>query len=391
MARPVVVASTADAAPAAATATSQQPGLDWWRSTEDDDAAALAWKQERDRTMKERKKLEKKFAKQYGYWKPDAPYKAEKPSNLRAYRATGAYRYKLDAFNEHVKNSRRTPRAPTASTTAVSQPAPSSTSNTAAPDPKRFLPPIPPIPGSPPPPPSPPSDPPSIPPPPSAIDLTAAVPPPPPPPPPPEIPAATPPPPPTSSGPYNPTISAPPVRYNPTISAPPVHYANATISAPPVRYDVSNDQAAAYLLAQEEPPPERPVKKPRISKAEAMMAKMGWSKGQGLGKNNDGIITHLEVKARKNDRRVNSSDDYDDDNGMVIKSQQVFDILGGHSTKRKEPDRFGEESRVVVAWGCVDGIDWTADANRDDGGIRQEMGQIFDSKVKRPHGRAFQC
>lgn len=114
------------------------------------------------------------------------------------------------------------------------------------------------------------------------------------------------------------------------------------------------------------------------------MAKMGYKKGEGLGKNSDGITTHLEVKARKGDKRIaDTYDEYD----KVMKGQQVFDILGGHTNKQKEPDRFGQESKVIVAWGCVDGIDWTTDAARDDGGVRQEMGQTFDDKVSASSAR----
>ena len=123
-----------------------------------------------------------------------------------------------------------------------------------------------------------------------------------------------------------------------------------------------------------------------MSKAEAMMAKMGYKKGEGLGKNNDGVTTALLVKPRKQQTakkdQAAMSDDFDD-KSMQIKSQQVWDILGGTIAKRKEPDRFGDASKVVVAWGCIDGVDWTIDADRNDGGIRQELGQTFDEKFGR--------
>jgi hypothetical protein len=37
---------------------------------------------------------------------------------------------------------------------------------------------------------------------------------------------------------------------------------------------------------------ERPAKRPKLSKAEAMMVKMRYVKGQGLGKDSDGVTTH---------------------------------------------------------------------------------------------------
>lgn len=408
----MATSSSSDSAPAAATtAVTQQPSLDYWRSTADDDAAALEYKREQIRMQKEKKKQEKKFNKQFGWWKGEAPYKADRPSNLRAYKASGSYRYKLDSFADNLKSHAPPAQLPK-TTIEPSSDAPSASPMTAVPATTvaklSFAPPasydhdrtstVPDdndpytrrqqlsqqsneaVQSSPTPPPAPaPYS--TVPPPPQPPAPHAHVPP--PPPPPIESPANIPPPPPPVSAPappvsapYNPTISAPPVRYNPTISAPPVRYDRATISAPPVRYNVTDKLDEPH---QEE----RPAKRAKLSKAEAMMAKMGYKKGEGLGKNSDGITTHLEVKARKKEkdnRNFDPSEDYDE-NGKVIKSQQVFDILGGRITKPKEPDRFGTESKVIVAWGCVDGIDWNADAERDDGGIRQEMGQTFDDKV----------
>jgi splicing factor 45 len=110
-----------------------------------------------------------------------------------------------------------------------------------------------------------------------------------------------------------------------------------------------------------------------------MMAKMGYVKGQGLGKNNDGVTTHLEVKIRKPAPGGQASI-FDNGEGNKVKSAQVWDVRGGER-KKDEPGRFGEESPVVVAWGCVDGVDWRENAERDDGGIRQDMGEVFSSKV----------
>lgn len=400
IARPAMPSSTAassdPAQPAADTTTStQQPGIDYWRSTADDDAAALDWRREVEKEKREKKKQEKKFIKQFGWWKGDAPYKPDRPSNLRAYKASGGYRFKMDSFAEFLQ-VQATLVKPRKSRSEESSDVPSASS--ASPQPPaavsqpRFAPPanydhdgtskvpvdskniggggynaqINDIPQS-----FSAETLPSPPPPPTAPEPYSAVPPP-PPPPPAEYTANNPPPPPPADATYNPTISAPPVRYNPTISAPPVRY-NATISAPPVRYDVPETKDQSHH-------DERPAKRPKISKAEAMMAKMGYVKGKGLGKNNDGITTHLEVKARKGDKRVDNSHDFDDENGKTVKSQQVFDILGGHITKRKEPEQFGQESKVIVTWGCVDDVDWTTDAEQNDGGIRQVMGQTFDDK-----------
>jgi splicing factor 45 len=137
------------------------------------------------------------------------------------------------------------------------------------------------------------------------------------------------------------------------------------------------------------PAQERPAKKQKISepkkptKAELMMAKMGYKKGQGLGKNNDGVTTHLEVKARKDQGPRQTRDDLDEDSGSKgFKTQQVFDITGGLRKEGTDHGRFGEPSKVIVAVGCLDGVDMSKDSDRDDGGIRQEIGDMFNEKVR---------
>lgn len=117
-----------------------------------------------------------------------------------------------------------------------------------------------------------------------------------------------------------------------------------------------------------------------------LMAKMGHVEGEGLGKNSDGIITHLEAVKRKNQGRIDDNDDPD-----RVKSAQVFDIRGGQRTAQPEESLFGPPSRVVVMFGCIDGVDLVADAGRNDGGVRQDMGDVFQAKfgeVKRIHYNA---
>ncbi|KAF2745640.1 hypothetical protein M011DRAFT_469309 [Sporormia fimetaria CBS 119925] len=202
----------------------------------------------------------------------------------------------------------------------------------------------------------------------------------PPPPPPPAVSEDTdlsaPPPPPPAAVPYNPTISAPPVHYSHTISAPPVHYARP----PKQAGDSLDDRPSKKQKTSAEPA------KPPPTFAERMMQKMGYVKGQGLGKNNDGVTTHLEVKARKVSKQDRSyvTDDFDEDSpgGKAIKAAQVFDITGG-LRKKKDVGPFGEPSAVVVLWGVADGVDFESDALRDDGGVRQEMGDVFDEKFGR--------
>lgn len=364
------VVSATSTGPAAATAPAQQHGIDWYRSTADDDAAIIEERRQRNWEDKQRKKEQKKFTKLFGQWNPQAPHKPERFSNLRAYRASGGYQRKMQGFNaflrgaaaqsksldedEASKHSRRLPSSsstPPAFTARPSFAPPASYNDPAAPSSARS--------GEgayPPPPPPPPVTQDNAPPPPSVTD------------------DYSPPPPPPPTAPY----PASTTYQGATISAPPVRYANATISAPPVRYerpDVQMDDAnndPAY--------DERPAKRPKISKAEAMMAKMGYKKGQGLGKNSDGVVTHLEVKMRKAPQGASTLDD----EGGKVKSQQVWDVRGGMRTQKDEPGKFGEESCVVVTWGCVEDVDWDANSARNDGGVRQDMGEAFSTKVRFP-------
>jgi splicing factor 45 len=403
----------------------QQRSYEYYLSTADDDSAQIEANREWRREENRKKKEDKKFYKKYGNWRPNEPYKMRYPTNIAAFKAMDGWQKKDEQFRDFLKTARRKAQAKNDSdevrdTHAVAQSGSHSPSVAADP---MFAPPSWDQDKS-----SDPSTPsraveeshvpekanvlpaPSVVPPPNdepttvapvvsaasvaqsaqeafalrvelAKQLAASVkkpsqsPPPPPPPPSDGAPAfldgATPPPPPA----YNPTISAPPVRYNPTISAEPVHYARP--SAPATR-GIGNDDDESQGRPKKK---QKTVEPPKPSKAALMMAKMGYKKGQGLGKNNDGAIVALEVKARKDNSSRPMRDEFDEDGGKIIKSQQVFDILGGHRKEKHEAGPFGEPSCVIVTWGCVDGVDWALDADRNDGGIRQEMGDAFNTKV----------
>jgi splicing factor 45 len=385
---PSVATSATEAAPS--TATTQQHGIDYYRSTVDDDAAILEERRQRQYEERQRKKEQKKFEKQYGHWNPQAPHNPQRYSNLKAYRASGGWARKkadFEAFLRQQKLQSRESGEASEVNAASNSSRPTSSSSpqkaelaSAKPS---FAPPAS-------------YDPPSA----SAagsehseedpyarrirLSQQQQHAPPPPPPPPADASYQAPPAPPSAGAPYPPPPPPPPppsastthaTYQGATISAPPVRYAGATISAPPVRFErpdvpMGDADAPAYE--------ERPAKRPKLTPAEAMMAKMGYVKGQGLGKNNDGVISHLEVKMRKDPRGRSTLDD----EGGKVKSQQVWDVSGGLRTQKDEPGKFGEESSVVVTWGCVDSIDWHANAMRNDGGVRQDMGEAFGAKVR---------
>lgn len=382
---PIVSSNPAPSA-APTPAAAEKHGIDWYRSTADDDAAILEERRQRNWEEKQRKKEQKKFNKLFGQWNPQAPHNPSRYSNLRAYKASGGYHRKKEAFNAFLKTAAAKARvAEDVAASNENEYRPMSSSSSKSPShtvKPSFAPPT-----------SydnetgPSSD--------TSGDQAYArqmqlsqpsqntQTPPPPPPPPSESPHGFPPPPPVADDhsvppPPPPPLAAPSsqsIFQAATVSAAPIRYANATMSAPPVHYERPDSQMTDAQPDHDYT--ERPSKRPKISKAEAMMAKMGYKKGQGLGKNNDGVVTHLEVKIRKQPQGGNMLDD----DGAKIKSQQVWDVRGGVRKQADEPGKFGEESPVVVTWGCVEGVDWGENADRNDGGIRQEMGEAFSTKV----------
>lgn len=192
-------------------------------------------------------------------------------------------------------------------------------------------------------------------------------------------------------------ISGPPVMYKP-VSAPAVPY-NPTISAPPVYFDrppAADKPTPSTTNVESEHPQKRQKiesKPKQLTFGERMMAKMGHTPGKGLGKNEDGVTTHIEVKMRKETgpgkgrRQQLDADDMDWDgdgkNKKPSQTQSIFDITGGHRAEPREPSKWGEPSRVVVTWGCVKDINFEEDADRLDGGILQDMGDVFNDKFGR--------
>jgi len=65
-------------------ANNQQHGIDYYRSTVEDDLSIMEEKRIRNYEEKQRKKEQKKFNKIFGQWNPQAPHKPERYSNLRA-------------------------------------------------------------------------------------------------------------------------------------------------------------------------------------------------------------------------------------------------------------------------------------------------------------------
>lgn len=388
------------------------------------DEEILAEKSQREYYNRQAQKQFRKINKQFGKWDPESLYKPTHPTNLENYRKRRTYLRKLDDFVGLISRAQREKRlgdARNSSNPSSREATPESPSNTSVntgpksnreksltphtslpasenvetrniPDTQQLLA----------------ASTASFPPPPPPLGASAAVPPPPPPPPPPTgapAPVPPPPPPPPRREPYNPTISGPPVSYiskpapqgnsSHVIEGPPVLYpqpprqdhSSNVVEGPPVHYpqptNVSDRKRKTdgNSSAQQQKRKKGALGWEATPAVKRMLAKMGYQEGQGLGKNNDGMVDVLQTKSRQS--RPQDYDEDDNSGSMRIKPQPIYDIVGGTLRKPKEPEKFGEPSKVIVAWGCIDGIDWEADADRYDGGIRQEMGQTFDEKFGR--------
>ena len=125
------------------------------------------------------------------------------------------------------------------------------------------------------------------------------------------------------------------------------------------------------------------------------MSKYGWTKGQGLGATNSGIINPLRVQVEKQPKKKGSGADgsgWLGDGGTAPKTTAASSrgrIIGGKKKKGDNDDegQFGRMSEVVVLRGMVDGLDLDAEMHGagDDGGggggLMQEIGEECSEKV----------
>jgi splicing factor 45 len=111
--------------------------------------------------------------------------------------------------------------------------------------------------------------------------------------------------------------------------------------------------------------------------AERLMAKYGWSKGQGLGAKGTGIVNPLYAKA---DVRKKKSDA---DGGGFATAAGTGKILGGRKAKgatEEEQGKFGPMSEVIRLENMLDGMDIDEELSRGEGGIMQEIGEECGDK-----------
>lgn len=200
-------------------------------------------------------------------------------------------------------------------------------------------------------------DPPPPPPPPTTQSLNDAQPTPPPPPADPPIPPAA-------------SISRAPVRYN--LPPPP---ADIPKSEAELETALQEDTADQEEEAESDAP--RSLRPGQRGFAERLMSKYGWTKGSGLGASGSGIVNPLRVQVEKQKKKPDS------EGGGFVGPGGRGKIIGGKkkggNNAEAEGGKFGVMSEVVVLRGMVDGMD--LDAELDDGGLMQEIGEECADKV----------
>ncbi|CAJ2502807.1 Uu.00g102010.m01.CDS01 [Anthostomella pinea] len=206
----------------------------------------------------------------------------------------------------------------------------------------------------------------------------------------------TPPPPrsPTPPPPRSPTPPPPP-------PPPPPEPAAATISREPVRYTrpepPSEQQAPADGNAMdedgEEYVPEEPSSEnqPRNNRpgqkgfAARLMSKYGWSKGQGLGADQSGIVQPLRVEVEKRKKKPDAEGGGwatpGGARGRVIGSKTAAEKSGTNSGSTGSGSKFGPMSSVVVLRNMLDGME---DLQGEmESGLGQEIGEECGDKYGR--------
>ena len=172
----------------------------------------------------------------------------------------------------------------------------------------------------------------------------------------------------------------PPPEDQPLPPAPQVSRAPVRYSLPEADPDLPSNEAELQEMKDDE---EEHIESQRSSRpgqakfAERLMAKYGWAKGQGLGKESTGVTTALYAKAEKRKKKS------DAEGGGFVQPAQIGRILGGTKSKvgkEIEESKFGSMSEVIRLEGMLSGMDLQAEMLREDGNIMQEIGEECGDK-----------
>ncbi|GME28108.1 g-patch dna repair protein [Neofusicoccum parvum] len=173
----------------------------------------------------------------------------------------------------------------------------------------------------------------------------------------------------------------PPLPPNATPPAPPGAPPAGTISRAPVRYDVPAPTANQPAEAEEAVPEEaanpdsdtasRSKTPGQKGFAQRIMEKYGWEKGKGLGANETGIITPLQMKAEKRKHLPDAQ------GGGWASRGRMGKITGGKKANITEDEgKHGKMSSVVVMVNMLVGMD--LDQELSEGNLMQEIGEELD-------------
>lgn len=179
-----------------------------------------------------------------------------------------------------------------------------------------------------------------------------------------------------------------------TAQSPPLADASATISRAPVRYELPKpdtsipaeegdfpDASAAAIAQDAEATQDRSdVPTPRSNRpgqkgfAKRLMAKWGYEKGQGLGKEGTGITEALKVEVEKRRKLPDAEGGGFADRGGMGK------IVAGKRGVKKDDGGEVTTSQTVMLHGMLDGLDLDEEMQREGGGIMQEIGEQCATK-----------
>ncbi|OTB09095.1 hypothetical protein M426DRAFT_132252 [Hypoxylon sp. CI-4A] len=193
------------------------------------------------------------------------------------------------------------------------------------------------------------------------------------------------PPPPRSPTPPPPPPSIPPEPEAATISRAPVRYTQPESSAPPDP-DAMDEDEEEYVPPEptpEEEPEQRSNRPGQKGFAARLMAKYGWSKGQGLGAEASGILQPLRVQV---DKRKKKSDA---EGGGWAEPGGRGRIIGSKTSTGTQSEssssggggKFGAMSNVVVLRNMLEGME---DLQGEmESGLGQEIGEECGDKYGR--------
>ncbi|KAI1650255.1 uncharacterized protein F4817DRAFT_328812 [Daldinia loculata] len=186
------------------------------------------------------------------------------------------------------------------------------------------------------------------------------------------------PPPPRSPTPPPPPPSAPPEPEIATISRAPVRYTQPEPPAPPDpdAMDEDEDEYVPPEPSSEEAPEQRGGRSREKGFAARLMAKYGWSKGQGLGAESSGILQPLRVEVEKRKKKS------DAEGGGWAGPGGRGRIIGSKTGAASQPESsIGSMSNVVVLRNMLEGMeDLQAEI---ESGLGQEIGEECGDKYGR--------